>query len=56
MAMIMPCRKFIYVAVQMLTAHFMVDAMIASLEQRPKGFDAVCMRHVTNILPDRMAH
>ena len=48
----MSAGKFVHVSVQMLGAHVMKSALIASFEQRPKGFDPIGMRLPVYILPN----
>lgn len=48
--------KLIDVAVQVLGAHEVVDAVIATLKQRPEAFDAVSMGLLTDIFANAVAH
>ena len=42
--------EFLHVAVQVLGAHVVVDAVVAALQQRPEAFDAVGVGLVADVL------
>ena len=52
----MAVLKFLHVAVQVLRRHLVVDALVAALEQCPKGFDAIGVRLLADIFADRVPH
>jgi len=46
--------ELIDIAMQMLRAHVVVDAVVTALQKRPEAFDAICMEVVTDILANRV--
>ena len=50
----MPACELHRVAVKMLEAHLVVNALVAALEHRPEGFDSVGMRLAVHVLFNAM--
>lgn len=41
-------RELVYIAVQVLLAHVVVDAIVTALKQRPEALNAVCVSHIAD--------
>ena len=52
----MSSTKFIHIAIQMLVADYMEDALIATLEHGPETFNSICVSHINDIFTDTMVH
>lgn len=48
---VLAVRKLVHVAVKVLGAHVVIDAVVAALEERPEAFNTVRMRHSLTYLP-----
>ena len=47
-------RELVHIAVQVLGAHVVIDAVVAALQQRPEAFDAVSVGFVADVLTYRV--
>ena len=47
-------HKLVHIAIQVLSAESMINALVNSFEHRPERLDAIDMRHLVDVLADRM--
>ena len=53
---IVAARKLRHVTVQMFLAHFVVHAIVPTLEHGPEGFQPVCVNHAVDVLAHAVPH